>query len=285
MRSGESISCGELAELATAFLDGALSPSERERLEGHLGGCPACRAYLAELRLVIEASGRLRAADSGRADPARAAAVGLLRRHGLHGDGARARDLPLGIGGQAAAPGEHIAYLWESERDFLAASGFLAAGFERDEACVLVGRGPSTPRLLEALERLGASAARLARENRLHVLSPGPSGEALLATLDERIKDAVDRGLAGVRVLGDLGWEEPGWPSAHELLTLEARVTDAVRRYPTVVLCAYDVGRLPARTLLKGGFECHPSILHRGVLRANDAYVAAGKFLAELEAM
>jgi hypothetical protein len=283
MSAGGTIPCGVLAELATAYLDGALPRPERERIEGHLAGCLACGAYLAELRLVIEASGRLGAADSGGADPARAAAVALFRRHGLHGDGARIRDLPLGIGEHAAATGEHIAYLWESERDFLAVSGFLVAGFERDEACVLLGRGPSKPRLFKALERLGVSPARLTRENRLHVLSPGPSGEALLATLDERVKDAIDRGLVGVRVLGDLGWDEPGWPSVHELLTLEARVTDAVRRYPALVMCAYDVGRLPARTLLKGGFECHPSIVHRGVLRANDAYVAAGKFLAELE--
>jgi hypothetical protein len=42
-----------------AYLDGELSPVERERTEGHLAGCAACRARLDEERALIERAGRL----------------------------------------------------------------------------------------------------------------------------------------------------------------------------------------------------------------------------------
>ena len=42
-----------------AYLDGELAPVERERVDTHLKGCPACQARLAEERTLIERAGRL----------------------------------------------------------------------------------------------------------------------------------------------------------------------------------------------------------------------------------
>lgn len=42
-----------------AYLDGELAPVERERVDAHLKGCPACQARLAEERAIIERSSRL----------------------------------------------------------------------------------------------------------------------------------------------------------------------------------------------------------------------------------
>ncbi len=42
-----------------AYLDGELAPVERERVDTHLKGCPACQARLAEERQIIERASRL----------------------------------------------------------------------------------------------------------------------------------------------------------------------------------------------------------------------------------
>ena len=47
--------CQELVELVTAYLDGALSPADRERFEAHWRTCPGCRTYLAQMQLVVQA--------------------------------------------------------------------------------------------------------------------------------------------------------------------------------------------------------------------------------------
>ena len=61
MTSAGSIqmSCNELVELITDYLEGALGPEDRERFEDHLAGCEGCQAYVDQMRETIRAAGRL----------------------------------------------------------------------------------------------------------------------------------------------------------------------------------------------------------------------------------
>jgi anti-sigma factor RsiW len=51
--------CREAVALMAAYLDGALSAGDRSRLEAHLAGCPHCSEYLAQIRVTIDAIGRV----------------------------------------------------------------------------------------------------------------------------------------------------------------------------------------------------------------------------------
>ena len=51
--------CQELVELVTAYFDGSLSRSDQRRFRAHISGCDHCTSYIEQMRLVIEASGRL----------------------------------------------------------------------------------------------------------------------------------------------------------------------------------------------------------------------------------
>jgi anti-sigma factor RsiW len=53
------MSCQELVELVTAYLDGALPAADATRLEHHLEGCDGCRAYIDQMRQTIAALGHL----------------------------------------------------------------------------------------------------------------------------------------------------------------------------------------------------------------------------------
>jgi predicted anti-sigma-YlaC factor YlaD len=44
------ISCRELVELVTDYLEGALESEQRERMEEHLHLCGPCRAYVDQIR-------------------------------------------------------------------------------------------------------------------------------------------------------------------------------------------------------------------------------------------
>jgi anti-sigma factor RsiW len=55
----EDLSCRELVELVTAYLERALPGEERSRFEVHLAVCRPCRAYLRQLEDTIRAAGRL----------------------------------------------------------------------------------------------------------------------------------------------------------------------------------------------------------------------------------
>jgi anti-sigma factor RsiW len=55
----EALSCRELVELVTEYLEGALSPEERSRFDAHVGRCDGCREYLDQIRETVEIAGRL----------------------------------------------------------------------------------------------------------------------------------------------------------------------------------------------------------------------------------
>jgi anti-sigma factor RsiW len=47
------ISCREVVEIVTDFLDGALAPEETARLEAHLAACGPCVAYVEQVRATV----------------------------------------------------------------------------------------------------------------------------------------------------------------------------------------------------------------------------------------
>ena len=59
MSNPEELSCQELVELVTAYLEGALSSVDRDRFEAHLAICQGCRNYLDQMRKTIALAGRL----------------------------------------------------------------------------------------------------------------------------------------------------------------------------------------------------------------------------------
>lgn len=55
----EQLSCQELVELVTDYLEGALSEADRVRFDNHIGPCDACRIYVEQMRQTIELVGHL----------------------------------------------------------------------------------------------------------------------------------------------------------------------------------------------------------------------------------
>ena len=55
----EALSCKQLVELVTDYLEQALPEPERARFEAHLAECAGCRTYLDQMRKTIGAVGAL----------------------------------------------------------------------------------------------------------------------------------------------------------------------------------------------------------------------------------
>lgn len=55
--------CRAVAARATDYLEGALGPATRVRLEAHLAACPGCRHFVNQLRLTVRLLGLLPSLD------------------------------------------------------------------------------------------------------------------------------------------------------------------------------------------------------------------------------
>ena len=59
MPSVDDLTCHELVELVTDYLEGALPLPDRGRFEAHLLDCDDCPVYLEQMRFTIRAVGAL----------------------------------------------------------------------------------------------------------------------------------------------------------------------------------------------------------------------------------
>jgi anti-sigma factor RsiW len=64
MRSAlEPITCRELVDLVTDYLEGRLPQWDRFQFERHIAGCDGCTRYLEQMRATIRLTGTLREED------------------------------------------------------------------------------------------------------------------------------------------------------------------------------------------------------------------------------
>jgi anti-sigma factor RsiW len=59
LKLSEDLTCAELVELVTDYLEGALPERDRERFEEHVVFCGACASYLDQMRTTVALTGRL----------------------------------------------------------------------------------------------------------------------------------------------------------------------------------------------------------------------------------
>jgi predicted anti-sigma-YlaC factor YlaD len=57
--STSGLTCHEVVELVSDYLEGALPAEDRRRVEEHLAGCEGCTRYLEQMRETIRITGML----------------------------------------------------------------------------------------------------------------------------------------------------------------------------------------------------------------------------------
>jgi anti-sigma factor RsiW len=54
-----ALTCREVIDLITDYLEDALTPDMRRRVEDHLAGCDGCSGYLEQMQTTIQLTGML----------------------------------------------------------------------------------------------------------------------------------------------------------------------------------------------------------------------------------
>lgn len=193
--------------------------------------------------------------------------------------------LALGIKDLRCAVGDHIAYFWETEKQFLAATGFLELGLRGGEHAVVFGHDDANAAVLRALEDRGQPVEDLRRAGRLSVLGGESDGDMLLSRIGATFQKAVEDGAGLIRLLGNIGWGRPDWPDEREILRFESKVTGAAATFPCVVVCMYDVNSVTGSALLHGAMGTHPLTIYHNMVRENPMCMDVDDFIRRLDAL
>ena len=188
------------------------------------------------------------------------------------------RIVDLGIGGETVRVGDHVAYFWDDEVEFIRGVDFLALGLRGTDHGVIFGHPEANERVLVVLRQKGLAVDDLLKNGRLTVLGGESEGDAMLASIGGCFQRAVDEGCGLIRLLGNIGWGHPDWPGQDDILAFEAKVTGAAKKFPCVVVCMYDVQSLPGQVIVHGAFETHPLTFSGNILRQNPYFVGVDQF-------
>jgi predicted anti-sigma-YlaC factor YlaD len=58
------LSCQEIVELVSDYLEGAMSRTDHTRFENHLAYCPGCATYVEQIRTTILVTGKVPAEET-----------------------------------------------------------------------------------------------------------------------------------------------------------------------------------------------------------------------------
>jgi MEDS: MEthanogen/methylotroph, DcmR Sensory domain len=102
-----------------------------------------------------------------------------------------------------------------------------------------------------------------------------------LEGLEQVLQSGPAAGYAQTRFLAQMEWALVDLPGVDDLIEFETRVNFVVPKYDDVVICAYDLSKFGASTVMYA-LRTHPVVIIGGLMHQNPFYVDAREFLAEI---
>ena len=190
--------------------------------------------------------------------------------------------VPLGFADLRVDVPSHVCLFYSNDDELRERLGFLARTLDDPtQVAVLFGK---QDRLDEILAYIGADFGRDvaadAAAGRIVLVNGARDPDELLSGIAAALDAAVARGVGLIRFLGFIGWGDMDWPGDEDLMTFEAKVTEAVKSYPAVVVCTYNTEKLPGPILIFAGIETHPLTIIGTTLCENPHYVPFAEYIA-----
>jgi len=167
------------------------------------------------------------------------------------------------ISGRAVPISTHIATLYDSDGARLRLTvPFLADGLRAGQPCFLIAQGAELDSYMTALRSIPGVDVDGAIASGLLTIAgaPGSTVEAAIAYWEENLWDAVENHAPVVRAVGEMVSERETFESEQEMLDYEAAINLTLKRFPTVVICQYDVRKFSGQAVL-AALRAHPDIL------------------------
>src|SRR5262245_50030435 len=112
----------------------------------------------------------------------------------------------VGIRSEQVPLHSHLAYFWESDKEFADAVAFLEAGLRGQDHCVIFGHQQANQTVFKILKSGGFDVDALVANERLTVLNGQSSGDRILQIIAADFERALARGAPLIRLLGNIGW-------------------------------------------------------------------------------
>jgi MEDS: MEthanogen/methylotroph, DcmR Sensory domain len=204
----------------------------------------------------------------------------------MEGNGSSLRIAPNALDGA----NRHIcAFFNGMDEHYRVLESFITEGLDNGEkAFHLVDperREDHLRRLAEA--GIDVDAATASGQLEVHPWEDGPlhgehfDQDTWVAGFEEVLQSGPADGYAKTRFVAQMEWALVDMPGIEEMMEFETRVNYVVPKYDDPVLCAYDLSKFNASSVMYA-LQTHPLVIIGGLLQENPFYVDPDQLLAEL---
>jgi MEDS: MEthanogen/methylotroph, DcmR Sensory domain len=168
-------------------------------------------------------------------------------------------------------------------------NSFIKEGFDQgDKAFHLV----DPERREEHLRRLAdagidVETAMVSGQLEVHPWQDGPlrdgrfDQDTWIASFEQVLRSGPEAGYAQTRFLAHMEWALVDLPGVDDLIEFETRVNYVCPKYDDTVVCAYDLSKFGASTVMYA-LRTHPVVIIGGLMHENPFYVDPDQLLLEL---
>jgi hypothetical protein len=196
----------------------------------------------------------------------------------------------LRIAPDALGENRHVCAFFHSiDEQHRVLRSFIKDGFDQgDKAFHLVDpeqREEHLRRLADA--GIDVEATMDAGQLEVHPWQAGPlwgnrfDQDTWLAGFEQVLESGPAAGYAQTRFLAQMEWALVDLPGVDDLIEFETRVNYVVPKYDDTVICAYDLSKFGASTVMYA-LRTHPIVIIGGLMQENPFYVEPDQFLREI---
>jgi MEDS: MEthanogen/methylotroph, DcmR Sensory domain len=175
------------------------------------------------------------------------------------------------------------------EQHYRVLQPFIKDGFDRGDRAYHLVDPKRREDHLKRLEDAGIDVEEVTASGQLevHPWEDGPlNGETFdqdtwLAGFEEVLQSGPATGYAKTRFLAQMEWALVDMPGIDDMIEFETRVNYVVPKYDDPVICAYDLSKFGASTVMYA-LRTHPVVIIGGLLQENPFYVDPDELLDEL---
>ncbi|HEX6061742.1 MAG TPA: MEDS domain-containing protein [Candidatus Limnocylindria bacterium] len=191
------------------------------------------------------------------------------------------RTAPLGFAKLSVDVPSHICLFYSNDEELRERLGFLAHTLDdAEQVAVLFGKQERLEEVLGYIRSdFNRDIAADLQAGRIVLVNGARDADVLLGGIATALDATVARGVKLIRFLGFIGWGDMDWPATEDLMVFEAKVTEAVKGYPAVVVCTYNTEKLPGSILIFAGIETHPLTILGTTLCENPHYVPFAQYI------
>jgi len=192
---------------------------------------------------------------------------------------------------KAIKPGDHLCLVYETPLEWRESiASYITSGLEQNQKVIYVTDCHTKKDVFDCLNGDGNNLEAYISNNQFEIIDQRDiytkgghfDPERVIRMIADGIREALKQGYSALRATGEMSWALKNVRGTENLCKYEARLNQLFKKYPSIVLCQYDLNLFDAG-LIQEILKTHPKVIHKNIIHYNYFYIPPDEYLDEVK--